>query len=402
MPRSLLASWLTTFVVSAAATLALSSSVPACQTACIDGFDCSPGEYCQDSVCLSHCVVDRDCPQRECPDPEDPDCRSTGARCDASGRCDYYHLLGRTAPEGPIDGIDDPVGVGQAFVVDSLRVAPQGMGFDVDDRCGPGGCIDNALAPLGPLGNQQIDQGVRGGESLLLLELSGLQSPFTGNERTLTVKFYPGLDADVPAVPSDNFSVPPGSTTCCRFHAKEGSVDASNRATSRVPARISGGQLTTLLPADLRFTLPIGDRPFPELLVQRAHISGQIPIGLQRIERGLLGGATPAHSLARIGNPYCKTDSMLCARTLETSTMLDLVTSFFQPDIDLDDPRDGLDRLTAGATGIVDQCADARGTPIAPVDPLRPSSCGESPELRDGFSVAFEFTAVPATIVGIR
>ncbi len=186
--------WAGTFVLSAAATLAITAGMPGCQTRCLSSFECGDFAYCNDGRCETECYVDDDC-------VHPPDCRDNplacapkGVRCNSIGRC--VRGNGNSRPQGPlrsgplvdiptvIDGWDSPPGTGDPFIISQLAIADQNRGFDIDGQCrGPGDCIDNSLFQLGQLGNDQIRQGLLGGETLLLIELAGIQQPFVGTDK---------------------------------------------------------------------------------------------------------------------------------------------------------------------------------------------------------------------------
>jgi hypothetical protein len=401
MRRTVLA-WLTTSVVAAGATSILAASTTGCQTACESHLDCGlGGAYCEDQACKSDCSADSDCPKITCEDGA-PGCIASYGRCSDFGRCeaDSSILPGRRGVQLPdvIAGKDAPPSSGPTFVVDSLAIADEAQGFDID---GAGSRVDNALAPLGRLANSQIQLGVTGGDSLLIIELAGLEPTFLGSSGAFATKLYMARDADVS--PGNNFAPSSaGDPRCCEFDLRSASLAGDpRRAISWVPTRIQGGKLTTLTPASLTFTLTIGPPPHPDLNLRRAYISAQVPADMQALSSGLLGGAATARSLAAVPNPYCQTLSELCPRSLPRSTLLDLVSGFFQPDIDLNVPKDGLDRLIAGPSGVIDECRGGSGG--VPIMPTRPGdSCTTSPELTDGYSVALRFSAVPAVIRGER
>ena len=88
--------------------------------------------------------------------------------------------------------------------------------------------------------------------------------------------------------------------------------------------------------------------------------------------------------------------------------MLDYVSIFLggRPDVDVD--FDGLECvLDTDGDGLVDRCCDGGSTcsatcanPVPPVDPANPGSCAWAPQMADAYSIALEFTAVRAEIVG--
>ncbi|MCC7384507.1 MAG: hypothetical protein IT384_21850 [Deltaproteobacteria bacterium] len=397
--------------------LLLLASAPGCALPCLTSMECGEGAFCRAGTCSTECLTDNDCSHPpECQD-NPTSCTPRGLRCNAVGRCVGRALPRDPEPEGPpgpeaglevgeIDGWDDPPGTGRVFVLDALQIAPQDRGFDVDGRCrGPGDCIDNSLWQLGRLGNDQIRQGLLGGETLLLLEIAGLDEPFRGDDRLVTVKLYGAGDADHPFLPANNFQPLPGESTCCRFLINPQSLDTAGQARSRSPARIRRGQLAAIIAMDLSFTLTVGVPPHPEIVVRRAIISGQLSAGLTRFQGGLLGGAVPVGTLARIENPYCKTLNNLCSRQLPDSTLIDLIAGLLQPDIDLD--HDGLESVVGGASGRIEACYDGcigwscTGPRVPPQDPAQPQSCALDTRLADGYSVALSFSGRSATVEGI-
>ena len=319
-----------------------------------------------------------------------------------------------------IQGWDDPPGSGAAFILDSIAIAGQNQGFDVDGFCSDAaGCIDNYLWRMGELGNDQIRQGLLGGESLLLMELAGLDEPYRGDDESMTVKIYGARDADEPFFPANNFKVPPNYQTCCEFRINPRSLAGSPRqARARAPARVERGRLRSLAPVPIQFTLTVGSPPHPEIRLERVLLSGRLPANLGSIDDGLLGGAVPINTLAQAENPYCKTVSPRCPVQFGDSTLVDLVSTLLGniPDVDLDfdgaectkdtDGDGQIDRCCDGADGS-DPCMAGQNeclngsVAIPPSDPLRPWTCALDPRIADGYSIGITFSAVKATIVGV-
>jgi len=391
---------------------------PGCQTRCFNAFDCGEGAFCAAGRCETECFSDEDCQNPpECAG-NPAACQCKGLRCNSTGRC-----VGRclSKPVGPtavgprselpdeIEGYDVRAGDGgEAFIVDSLAIADQGRGFDVDGRCrGTGDCIDNSLWQLGQLGNDQIRQGLRSGETLLLIEMAGLDKEFRGDDPSLTVKIYGARDADEPFFPANNFETPRGATKCCEFKVNPQSVNGfPPQARARAPAKVVGGFLRSLVPVLISFTLTVGVPPHPEIKIAEVLISARLAADLSRLSNGLIGGAVPVNTLAQTENPYCKTLNSLCPRTLPDSTLIDLIASILQPDVDLDFPVDGLELLRGGADGRIAQCFDGclggcEGVPVPPQNANRPHTCALQPEMADGYSLGLTFSAVHAKIVGI-
>jgi len=389
--------------------------------ACATAFDCGEGLFCGDGVCQSECSDDIDCAAPiDCDTPEQS-CAPRGLRCDATGRCvapgettplepatppSYataspmtclgdsiaLHTLeradtcgGRVCGEGceacdpssptcqnvedgvcdvggacvtsaaqcPVaprtpEGWDDAPNTGRMFIVSALAIAT------------PGGSFGDVLAPLGPVSNDQIRQGLLGGETLLLVEISGIDTPYNGSDSSVTVKVYAARDFDDPFFPANNFSVPVGEVLCCQFLIDRASL-AGNQARVRVPGRITRGQLTTL--AEFPIQLPListGPQPRPELRLGRARLTAHLPANLQALENARIGGVLASDMLATIESPFCATLDPLCPAA--GTTLLDLVETFATPDVDLDVPANGVD---------------------------------------DGYSITFDAQAVAASVMGV-
>jgi len=347
-------------------------------------------------------------PGSELTQPAGPDTMSCAARfcgdgcsggtCDKQGVCVSTSVECSEAPFEDSDGWDDMPGSGNVYVFTTLAVAGQGVGFDIDDRCrGPGDCVDNSLFQFGQLGNDQVRQALLGGELLYLIEVAGLDDAVTDD--SVTVKVYGGVDFDDPFFPANNFAAPVGESKCCEFTIDPRSLDAGGQARDRIPARVSHGWLTLVA----RGSIPIFPTidPFTDPLAQtvrleRAKLAMQIDA--REMTNGLMGGAFTVGNLARVDNPYCKTLNNLCQRALPDSSLLDLMASILQPDIDLDVPRDGLERFEGGPSGRVGLCFDGRGNSVPPLDAMKPETCALQPTMADGYSVGMTFSGVRAQV----
>ncbi len=404
-----------TFSFSAGLTFVATTLEPGCQGVCRDQFDCGGQQFCDQPSgrCLTECFTDQDCRSPSECQGNPTACTPRGARCSSVGRCIGTPVeppeveLGPAADPGALkelEGWDDTAGSGRAFIVDTLAIAERGRGFDVNGACrGPGDCVDNQLWQLGELGNAQIRQGLLGGETLLVVELAGLGEPFEGSDPNLTVKLYGARDADVPFYPSNNFEIPPGDTKCCEFKLDPDSLSPDGlQARARAPARVHRGLLQSLAAVPLEFRLTVGTPPHADVRIDRALIEARVTASLSRLSDGKIGGAIPISSLAGIDNPYCKTLNQLCPQSLPESMLIDLVTLFMQPDIDLDVPRDGLETLELGVDGRVSRCYDGDGLAVPPAPQSGPRwMCALNPRMADGYSVGIRFSATRATILGI-
>ncbi len=415
------------FAFSALATLAGISAGPGCQTRCNGNFDCYGGSYCNAASgrCETECFTDQDC--REPPECQgNPSaCVPKGLFCASDGRCEGPPVfkstgLVRRAPKsgGPtsIEGWFDEPGTGKAFIVNQIALAGKDRGFDIDGQCNDEGCIDNILWRLGELANDQIRQGLLGGESLLLMEFAGLDDPYMGYDESLSVKIYGARDADEPFFPANNFTVPPGHSTCCEFKINPQSLmGPPHQARAIAPAQIVRGRLRSLAPVPIQFTLTVGVPPHPEVRLEQVIVSGRLGPALSEISDGLLGGAVPIQTLAQTENPYCKTVSPRCPIQFTDSTLIDLVSSMLGPEPDVDLDFDGKECvIDTDGDGAIDLCCDGRGATqdgckildcpgfeIPPSDPAKPWTCALRQGIDDGYSLAITFTAVPASIVGV-
>lgn len=306
-------------------------------------------------------------------------------------------------PPGAVpDGWDDFPGTGRMFVLNTFAIANDGA----------------ALAGLGELMNDQIQQGVLGGELLVLVEIAGVNPDFLGDDPSVTVKFYGARDADDPFFPANNFSVPSGQTTCCEFLIDPQSLttDTLPRARSRAPARIEGGRVQTLQPVPMELTLAIGPPPHSSFRLERVLFTARVQPDLLELSSGTLEGAMPMSTLAQHDNAFCKQVNE-CSIRFSDSTLLDLVTTEIrvEPDVDLSVPRDGLACLIdVDGDARVDRCCRANGAgacilsnrdcqngdPVEPVVPSDPGSCALDPVMADGYSIHFSVTGVPASVVG--
>lgn len=352
---------------------------------------------CAGRFCGESCTV-CDVSSPACVNVESATCNADGACVSAPVSCDI--------PSAP-DGWDDAPGSGRAFIVNQVAITGADRGFDLDGQCrGPGDCADNQLWQFGAIGNDQLRQGLLGGEFLIMIEIAGLDEPYTGDDESVTVRFYGARDADDPFFPANNFQIPTGETTCCEFKLNPDSVvgaPVQPRARARIPAKIEHGFIRGLTQTTIDFTLTVGVPPHPDFRLERIRFSARLPTDLTRLEDVLLGGAVPIQTLAAIENPYCKTVTPACPRALPQSSLLDFFATLAQPDIDLDVPPDGLEIVSLGGNGRIAECRDGCSgcAPVPPIELAEPWSCVEDARMRDGYSVAFSLAGVAAKIVGI-
>lgn len=335
-------------------------------------------------------------------DGSSPACHSGAGACDASGACVAESEVSCPLPSAvpAPDGWDAIPGTGHAFVLSGVAIADAQHGFDLGGTCTGVSCADNRLADLGPLVNDQLRQGLLGGETLILVEVAGIEGSTT-DDPSVTIKLYGGRDADDPFFPANNFRVPEGESTCCEFRVNPHSLDANGQARARVRGQLRNGVLSSVGPFDIDLALTFGVPPHPVLRLSRARLMARVPSHMGELQDGVLGAVMSIGALAELDNPYCKTINNRCPSQNPESSMLDFIAGNFQPDIDLDVPADGLERVEV-VDGMVSQCIDGCGpgscAVVPPIDPASPASCALDPRMADGYSIAFTLSGPAARI----
>lgn len=352
----------------------------------------------------------------ECRD-QPQNCPIKGLFCTQRGKCVQPPIPPREGEDfevpftGVPDGWADPVALGDTFIVNLIQIADPSQGFDLDGN----NRIDNVLGPLGTELNVPLRQGVQGGDVLLMFEIAGLDDPYTGDDPSVTLKFYRAVDAN--DIGADNF-MNPGTGSCCEFDVSLGSTgvdgEGNRIAIARGPAKVEGGRLITTRPLEIAFPITIGSPPFPTIVLERITLSAGVDSDRQRLSRGIFGGAVAARSVSTVRNPFCSSSgSQLCPGGT-SSKLLDLVTTLAGPAPDIDLDGDGREcALDSNGDFLVDLCCDGAGpavcsknqgacpgATIASLDPADPALCTAAPDFADGYSIAFTFSAVRARVVG--
>lgn len=380
-----------------------------CATECV----CPIGHSCDaEGECVPECTVEADCPISSCA-PEF-ECCDPQLACD-SGQCVRRSLALEFCGPPPkvADGWDDAPGSGRSFVVNSINIAERPL-VNIDGRCDEDGCLDNAFAPVGELANDQLRQDLLGGGNIIGIEIAGLHPDYDGFDRSVTVKVYSLRDADDPFFPANNFSIPPGHSTCCEFLIYPGGLQggATPQARVRIPAQIRNGRLFSLeTDSPAQFELTYGVPPFPQMEFARVSFGATLPADLSELQEVVLSGAWTARSLSQTCNPYCTTRSPRCVEAFaEGSTMLDFARVFAgEADVDVD--GDGIECVyDRDGDGAIDTCCEGRGAqqcsatpcavPVPAMIPGEPASCAAAPSMNDGYSVTFEIKGRPASLVG--
>lgn len=299
--------------------------------------------------------------------------------CDDGGAC-----VRGVAQCLPPDGWDDPIGSGKAFIVNSFAIADAQPG--------------NRTAPFGAFINDQLRQGLLGGEMLRLIELTALDDPYLGDDDSLTLRTFRAKDFDDPYFPANNFQVPAGHTVCCEFLVEDPAFGVGAANLNRTRGQVVNHRLETVAGVDsFTLTQPLGEN-FP---LTDARIIATLPAAANELLEGRIEGTFTFATLASASNPFCRTVSPECTVQFLESSLLDLFTTLIGLTADVDRDGDGLETvLDMDGDARIDRCLNGDGMIIPPTDQSRPDSCVLDTRMADGFSVVVDFTAVAAKIRG--
>lgn len=389
----------------------------------MDGAEaCDDGNNRSGDGCRSDCLSDETCGNGivdfTVPPPGMPEV------CDGSAGCaaDCLSLAGCgdgtvTAPEAcddtntlPWDECNAACQEEISLVINELGLGSRSEGCDLNGD----GTIDNAFArALGLLGSAIgpfIMNAITNGDLIILLSMLGLDDPTGANDSDFRIAWLVGDDMDGDA--SDNFS---GTET---FTVSPDALNADGSPRTSVQSRVMASMLRGG-PEDI--PLPFGFLPV-ELVGGQVQGTTVSDMGeLFEIRDGLLCGGIPLNLLALLGSflggggaggmletdPPCDMGAeaslvdLIVAGGTATVTfngmMFPLNFTATAPDLDLDE--DGLEdfQITDGTDcqAVITSCTDGDGTVIDG------RNCFEAPQIGDGYSAAFTFTAIGAQLAGL-
>jgi hypothetical protein len=255
---------------------------------------------------------------------------------------------------------------GSSFIVNQFSQAPAGQGFDLNGDGKP----DNAFAVVG-IGSNIWANLINSGSAIFLFDLHGLPSAGTpiSDGASMEVAFYLGV-----GVNSDATTYFGGDG---QFLAPASQFDVSCQTTANMDTvAVSGGTIEghkSMLGLGVH---GLGILEFSQYVMD-ATLSAD-----QQTFAGRLGGVATPCGLSQLPSP-AGAGSLLGLLINADQT---------QPDIDVD--GNGLDHVTGDGTDVA-SCTTGDGVVIPGAD------CACDPRIKDGFSGAFDFSAVPATIVGV-
>jgi len=261
---------------------------------------------------------------------------------------------------------------GPAVVVDTMSIASLLSGHDLDGD----GTPDNALAAI-PIGLDMINQAIAGaiadGTISLLMEFRGVEDPtLMVDDTMMTFAIYNGIATAVPG----NYLVDPIS------------LDAMGLPMFIFFDAMISNAPTMPLFTGSRNSLPFVFPGFGMFMLVDPRITGNPTPNFTEVQNGLLCGVIQACSLAMIPDPL-----------FGSGSMLDLMLGLgINPDIDLS--GDGLESFTLSMSFPQElvSCTDGDGTVISST-PGSPCAC--DPRIEDGISMAMDFHANGATIIGV-
>jgi hypothetical protein len=261
------------------------------------------------------------------------------------------------------------VAPGRTYILDRLAISGPGQGYDLTGDGQP----DNAMAFLGNLANAGFQASITTGATMYMFHLSPWMADVSSAPDDLELDFYQGIDAD------DDASNNVGGEGAFAVPAEQ--FDVSCTPTSRFQDVTLHDDTVTASRDLWSFVLPTyGTLEFEDMLLEIDLAPDMASF------RGTAGAVWSYCSLARAPFPGPDPGSFL-------DLMVNAFASLAVPDVDRD--GDGIERVIGNGETVA-RCIDGDGAEI-----LGPS-CACDPRMVDGYSIAFEGTAVPARITGVE
>ena len=389
---------------------------PFCGDRTVDsGEVCDDGNNRSGDGCRSDCMSDESCGNGVVDFAVGEVCDGTagcGMDCMSASGCGDGAV---TAPEqcendppnsDPWDGCDAACQDEIVLVMNSLSLAGRTVGCDFNGDGTPDNAFARALGLLSSFIGPAITQAIDNRSILLLLAFQGLDDPAAANDDDFRIAWLQAQDADDPANPANDFAGAGEFLVDSTALNADGSPLTSLQS-SVAMSNLHGG------PEDIPLPLP----GFP-IELQQGRVEGRTTASGGRvfeIQDGLLCGGVSTSLFVLIGglagdmlmpDPPCDggapaelLDVIIAGGTINVPMgggVLPLRFTATRPDLDLD--HDGLEGYEvqngAGCQAVVTACTDGDGTRI------EGRSCFSDPRMADGFSAAFEFSAIQATAVG--
>jgi hypothetical protein len=152
-------------------------------------------------------------------------------------------------------------------------------------------------------------------------------------------------------------------------------------------------------PSNLGFALPIAPGTVVQLDLTQARVKARISQNLAGLTEGVIGGVLPVNNLDKVPVPQSYIAGL---------SVFDAIMAMLQKTPDIDLAGDGLGTYTSSGAFIYDICCkDGVGTctKTAPasqrINAANDEKCPQNTEVDDGYSIGFDFTAVPGEVKGI-
>lgn len=294
-----------------------------------------------------------------------------------------------------------------AVIVNSLALAPVGQGCDLNGDAAPDNAFARALGPLAALVNPLITEELSASSHRILWVPQGLDDATGANDPDFRIAWLTGEDADDdPDNDFDGrgvFSVNPSQVTDAGVPVIALQSQVVDRALAAGPEDIP--LLTEeSLPLELRSGRILGTT-LADGGALHGIDDGMICGGLDMpllVEAGALTqGRLLSSPPCDGGDPAQLVDILLAGGDVEVDlggATLPLRFEPTPPDVDLD--GDGLEGFEFAAgddcQSVIVACVDGDGRRVEGRD------CIYDPAIADGYSTAFLFTAIDATVLGVR
>ena len=282
------------------------------------------------------------------------------------GGSDHTVTDGGTVDADPNDtGCHPPFG--SSFIVSQFQQSAPDNGFDLNGDGKP----DNAFAVVG-INSNIWNNLVSSGSAIFLFDFGGLPAAGTPLTTGASVELAFYLGVSINSDPTTYF------TGSGQFLAPASQFDVNCKTTASLdtvdvgPSGVVEGHKTML---------GLGVHGLGILQFSKFVLQGTLSAD-QRTFSGRLGGVADPCGLSQLPSP-AGAGSLL-------GTLINM--DHTQPDIDVD--GNGLDQIIGDGQSVV-SCKTGDGIDIPGAD------CACDPRIKDGFSGAFDFSAVPAMIVGV-
>ncbi len=298
------------------------------------------------------------------------------------GSCDPTSTSSDPPPPEPppsSDGQDASIGSCPTFVLDSITVTPPGQGLDVDGDGTPDGAINRAWDPMRAAVDNALMSDVSAGETMLAVEICGIEQPYQGDDTAVTLKLYPSDDADTD--PTNNFCGEPG---CGQVVPQADDIEDGQSIHHSAPTPL----VATLFEAAMLgvYVIDPGDFNLP---LNKMRVRMWIPTTLRELVDGTLCGVSSARELHRAELPVCEWLPLICLNPSvpETLSMAQyMVLMNEQPELDVD--GDGAERFELDDRAQILRCHDGDGRIIEGPD------CLDDPGMVDGYVLCIDLHGV--------